>query len=66
MDGPLRDDEIRRAASDSNAGAPRWVKVFGIIGLLLVVTFAILHLTGNGFGRHMHGGSDRPVEQRGE
>jgi hypothetical protein len=26
--------------------APRWVKVFGIIGLLLVVLFIILHLTG--------------------
>jgi len=33
---------------------PRWVKVFGIIAIVLVVGFAILHLTGNSpFGDHM-------------
>jgi len=25
---------------------PRWVKVFGIVAVLLVVTFIVLHLTG--------------------
>ena len=36
------------------AGLPRWVKVFLIVFLALVVLFMILHLTGNGFGDHMH------------
>ena len=31
---------------------PRWVKVFGIIAVVLVVGFVILHLTGHGFGNH--------------
>lgn len=36
------------------AGLPRWVKVFLIVFILLVALFLILHLTGNGFGDHMH------------
>lgn len=34
--------------------APRWVKVFGIIAIVLVALFIILHLTGRGFGGHTH------------
>ena len=36
------------ADPDSNAetSTPRWVKVFGIIALVLLLLFAILHLTG--------------------
>ena len=66
MDELSREDDLRRSTDETSAGAPRWVKVFGIIGLLLLVTFAILHLTGNGFGRHMHGGNVPAAEQRGE
>ncbi len=33
---------------------PRWVIVFVIIFIILVLLFVILHLTGNGFGSHMH------------
>ena len=33
---------------------PRWVIVFVIIFIILVLLFVILHLTGNGFGDHMH------------
>ena len=33
-------------------GTPRWVKVFGIIALALVLLFVILMLTGHGPGRH--------------
>jgi len=33
---------------------PRWVKVFGIIAIILVLLFVILHLTGNGFSG-LHG-----------
>ena len=36
----------------SPPSTPRWVKVFGIIALALVLLFVILHLTGNGFGGH--------------
>ena len=54
------------AASSSNSGArvsrgrgpatgtPRWVKVFIVVLIILVVLFVILHLTGHGFGDHMH------------
>jgi hypothetical protein len=33
---------------------PRWVKVFGIVFLVLVLALVILHLTGNGLG-NLHG-----------
>jgi hypothetical protein len=33
---------------------PRWVKVFGVIFIVLVLVFVILHLTGNGLGS-LHG-----------
>ncbi len=32
---------------------PRWVYVFGIIFLVLVLVFLIVHLMGRGFGSHM-------------
>jgi hypothetical protein len=35
-------------------GIPGWVKVLVILGLLLVLLFVILHLTGQGFGEHLH------------
>ena len=38
----------------STTGTPRWVKVFVIVFIILVLLFVILHLTGNGFGDHMH------------
>jgi hypothetical protein len=41
---------------DSNGddtGTPRWVYVFGVIAIVLVLLFVILHLTGVGFRRHM-------------
>ena len=36
----------------STTSTPRWVKMFGIIALVLVLLFVILHLTGRGLGRH--------------
>ena len=33
-----------------NAGTPRWVKAFGIIVLVLVLVFAVVHLTMGGLG----------------
>lgn len=42
-------------------GTPRWVKVFGIIVLVLVLLFAIILLTGRGnHGPRRHIPSDVP------
>jgi hypothetical protein len=32
------------------AGMPRWVKVLGVLVLLLVLLVVVLHLTGNSLG----------------
>ena len=37
----------------SPPSTPRWVKVFGIIALVLVLLFVTLHLTGNSLGGPM-------------
>ena len=37
---------------DESPPAPRWVKVFGLIAVVLVVGFVILHLAGGGFRGH--------------
>lgn len=49
-------DDDSRAGSDrgSPPSAPRWVKVSGIIAIILVLLFVILHLTGGGLGSHAH------------
>lgn len=39
----------------SPPSTPRWVKVFGIITLVLVLLVAIMLISGHGPGRHMHG-----------
>jgi hypothetical protein len=44
----------RQSDPESPPGIPRWVKVFGIIFIILVLVFVILHLTGNGLG-NLHG-----------
>ena len=44
----------------STTGTPRWVKVFGIIVIVLVLLFGILHLTGNSLGGP--GGHTPPIE----
>ena len=36
---------------------PRWVKVFGLIAIVLVLLFVILHLTGGGFHGHTLSGA---------
>jgi hypothetical protein len=43
----------RAPEASSSSGTPRWVKVFGLIALVLVVAFAIVHLAGGGM--HGHG-----------
>ncbi len=52
------DDGLGRDAP-STQGTPRWVKVFGIIAVAVVVLFLVLVLTGRGGdhgpGRHIDG-----------
>ena len=36
--------------ADRPPGTPRWVKVFGIVVIVLVLVLGILHLTGNSLG----------------
>jgi hypothetical protein len=52
--GSDREADDTQAGSDleSSAGTPLWVKVFGIIALVLILLFVILHLTGRGMGGH--------------
>jgi hypothetical protein len=42
------------AESRAYPGAPRWVKILGIISLVLVVAFVAVHLAGGGFQHHGH------------
>lgn len=39
-------------AREPKGATPRWVRVFGVIGIMLLVAFVILHITGHGFGGH--------------
>jgi len=48
------DDTRVRPTRGSTTSTPRWVTVFVIVFIVLVLVFVILHLTGNGFGDHMH------------
>ena len=36
----------------SPPATPRWVIILGIIFIVLILLFVILHITGNGFGGH--------------
>jgi hypothetical protein len=49
MNSPSDPDD---PSSASTPGMPRWVKVFGIIAIGLVLLVVILHLTGNGLHDH--------------
>ncbi len=50
------DDTRMRTDRGATTSTPRWVKVFGIIAIVLVFLFVILHLTGGGLGRHTPSG----------
>lgn len=39
---------------ESSPSMPRWVKVFGVVALTLVLLVGILHLTGHSPGGHTH------------
>jgi hypothetical protein len=54
------DDTDRASAGGFTTSTPRWVKVFGIIALAVLVLLVILLVTGRGGGhgpgRHLPGG----------
>lgn len=47
-------DTRMRPDPEAPPGVPRWVKLFGIVLLVLVLVLVVLHLTGNGLG-NLHG-----------
>ncbi|ASU84301.1 hypothetical protein CDO52_17195 [Nocardiopsis gilva YIM 90087] len=57
---PRRADDATGTAPDQPpiTGMPRWVKVFGILAIAVLVTIAIVHLAGGGMGNHGHGAGD--------
>ncbi len=56
------DDKGVGSGPESTTGAPRWVKVFGIIAVVLVLIVVVALLTGgsHGPGRHLGGGQTSP------
>lgn len=46
----------------STTGAPRWVRVSGIIAIVLVVVFVIVHVAGGGLGHHLPPADHTPAE----
>jgi hypothetical protein len=59
-DFPPSSDAHADAGGDARLGpgdesperAPRWVRVSGIIAIVVVVLFVVLHVTGNSLGSH--------------
>jgi hypothetical protein len=47
-------------ANESTTGTPRWVKVFGIIAIVVIVGFIVLLITGRA-GEHGPGRHTSPV-----
>lgn len=52
-----------KAGTDGNGTMPRWVKVFGIIALIVLLLFIIMLLTrgSHGPGRHLRGGGSQTM-----
>ena len=48
--GDTRNDAGSKPAHAATIGAPRWVKVFGIIAVVIVLLFVIMLLAGGGGG----------------
>ena len=58
LDSP---DSRRRDSNDNDdndresvAGTPRWVKLFGLAAVVVVLLIIGIHLAGGGLGGHMH------------
>ena len=48
--GELSSDAERRPGAGPSPGMPRWVKLLGIVVLVLAVLLVVLHLTGDSLG----------------
>ena len=64
--GPYRgdaDDEAVEAAAAPDSGTPRWVKVAGVIALVILVMLLVALLSGgkHGPGRHLGDTGTRPA-----
>jgi hypothetical protein len=46
--------------SPAYPGAPRWVKILGIVAVALAAVFVAVHLAGGGFRHHGHFGGEAP------
>lgn len=59
----IRDDGGMRSEPGSPPATPRWVKVSGVIALLVLLLFVVLALAGgaHGPGRHTGGGGGDPT-----
>jgi hypothetical protein len=45
-------DDMVPDTSDDTDYTPRWAKVFGIVVVVLIVLFVVLHIAGGGLGGH--------------
>ena len=45
-------DDNRGIHGGSTTSTPRWVKVFGIVVVVMALLFVVLHLTDHGLGGH--------------
>lgn len=70
MADPSRSPQSRDGADvgperEATAGAPRWVKAFGIVGIVALVVIVVVLLSGGGEhgpGRHLPAGDTSGVE----
>ena len=59
-DPPLERDGDAEPQRESDAGMPRWVKLFGLVALILALALVVMFLVvggDHGPGRHAVGGS---------
>jgi hypothetical protein len=59
-------DTVVGPVCGSTSGTPRWVKVFGIIALVIVLLFVVLLLTGRGGGHSPRRHAPPPGIEHGE
>jgi hypothetical protein len=66
MTDPSPRDDGAESEERSDPGTPLWVKVFGIVALVVVVLFIVLLLTGRGHGpgRHSQSGATQASQLR--
>jgi hypothetical protein len=65
-DQVLKPNANVRPSEEQAPGIPRWLKISGIIVIILILLFVTLHLAGNSMGSGMHMGPGTqmpPTEQ---